>query len=110
VVARTSAWLVLELDFAINTGDGLTSGSGGNRLRVDRRALESVVVEFIEHYNEHRPHRSLTQRCPRSWDSDPLPIIDPQLDHLRRAKRHCDFRRPMSATQPDHQPESDLTG
>ena len=49
--------------------------------------LESVLVEFIEHYNEHRPHRSLTQRCQRSWDSDPVSIIDPQLVHLRQADR-----------------------
>jgi hypothetical protein len=56
-------------------------------LILGRRHLESVLVEFIEHYNEHRPHRSLTQRCPRSWDSDPVPIIDPQLAHLRRADR-----------------------
>ena len=52
-----------------------------------RRHLESVLVEFIEHYNEQRPRRSLTQRCPHSWDSDPVPIIDPQLAHLRRADR-----------------------
>jgi transposase InsO family protein len=51
------------------------------------RHLESVLVEFIEHYNEHRPHCSLTERCPRSWDSDPAPVIDPQLAHLRRADR-----------------------
>jgi transposase InsO family protein len=56
-------------------------------LILGRRHLESVLVEFIEHYNEHRPHRSLTQHCPRSWDSDPVPIIDPQLTHLRRADR-----------------------
>jgi putative transposase len=49
--------------------------------------LESVLVEFIEHYNEHRPHRSLTQRCPRFWDSDPTPVINPQLAHLRRSDR-----------------------
>jgi hypothetical protein len=56
-------------------------------LILGRRHLESVLVEFIEHYNEQRPRRSLTQRCPHSWDSDPVPIIDPQLAHLRRADR-----------------------
>jgi len=56
-------------------------------LILGRRHLESVLVEFIEHYNEHRPHRSLTQRSPRSWESDPVPIIDPQLACLRRADR-----------------------
>jgi putative transposase len=56
-------------------------------LILGRRHLESVLVEFIEHYNEHRPHRSLTQRCPRSWDSDPAPVFDPHLVHLQRADR-----------------------
>ena len=56
-------------------------------LILGRRHLESVLVEFIEHYNAHRPHRSLSQRCPRSWKSDPAPIVDPKLTHLRRADR-----------------------
>jgi putative transposase len=57
-------------------------------LILGRRHLERVLAEYVEHYNQHRPHRSLTQRCPGSYDSDPVPvIIDPQLAHLRRAER-----------------------
>lgn len=52
-----------------------------------RRHLESVLVEFIDHYNSHRPHRSLTQRSPHSWDSDPAPTSDPQPAQLRRVDR-----------------------
>jgi putative transposase len=29
-----------------------------------RRHLEAVLAEYIEHYNGHRPHRSLGQRAP----------------------------------------------
>jgi putative transposase len=33
-------------------------------LIVNRRHLEKVLREFVEHYNRHRPHRSLGQRSP----------------------------------------------
>ena len=56
-------------------------------LILGRSHLESVLTEFIDHYNGHRPHRSLTQRCPRSYDSDPAPVANPELVHLRRADR-----------------------
>jgi transposase InsO family protein len=52
-----------------------------------RRHLELVLVEFIDHYNSHRPHRSLAQRRPHSWDSDPAPTSDPQPGQLRRVDR-----------------------
>jgi len=35
-------------------------------LVLGRRHLEVVIAEYLEHYNAHRPHRSLGQRCPRS--------------------------------------------
>ncbi len=31
-----------------------------------RRHLEAVVHEYVEHYNRHRPHRSLGQQSPQS--------------------------------------------
>jgi transposase InsO family protein len=34
-------------------------------LIVNRRHLETVLREFIEHYNGHRPHRSIGQRPPQ---------------------------------------------
>jgi transposase InsO family protein len=33
-------------------------------LIVGHRHLEQVVCDYIRHYNEHRPHRSLEQRPP----------------------------------------------
>jgi hypothetical protein len=34
-------------------------------LIVGRRHLEAVLAEYVEHYNGHRPHRSLELRAPR---------------------------------------------
>ena len=37
-------------------------------LIVNRRHLEQVVAEYVDHFNGHRPHRSLDQRQPiASW-------------------------------------------
>lgn len=33
-------------------------------LIIHRRPLEHVFAEFADHYNSHRPHRSLGQRSP----------------------------------------------
>jgi transposase InsO family protein len=59
-------------------------------LVLGRRHLERVVRVYAEHYNEHRPHRSLAQRPPlakpplaaRAPSRKPLP-----LDRLRRRDR-----------------------
>jgi len=34
----------------------------------NRRQLEERLVEYVEHYNRHRPHRSLGQRAPNTRD------------------------------------------
>jgi putative transposase len=34
-------------------------------LVLGRRHLETVLSEYVEHYNSHHPHRSLSQRHPR---------------------------------------------
>jgi putative transposase len=40
-------------------------------LIVGRRHLEAVVREYVEHYNSHRPHRSLGQLPPQPRDVAP---------------------------------------
>jgi putative transposase len=51
-------------------------------LIVGRRHLHHVLVTYILHHNQHRPHRALGQRAPLS-DEQPLAhAID--LDRLRR--------------------------
>lgn len=45
-------------------------------LILGRRHLEAVLCEYVEHYNSHRPHRSLGQRAPSVLDATPAPIDD----------------------------------
>ena len=53
-------------------------------LILGRRHLEAVLAEYVEHYNSHRPHRSLSQAAPSALDSTPEHDTDPDLARLRR--------------------------
>ena len=50
-----------------------------------RRQLDAVLAEYIEHYNSHRPHRSLGQKAPLS--NSPLSLLgsSPDQRQLRRS-------------------------
>ena len=56
-------------------------------LILGRRHLETVLAEYVEHYNSHRPHRSLGQRSPYALDTTPALIGDVDLTKLRRSDR-----------------------
>lgn len=56
-------------------------------LILGRRHLEAVLAEYVEHYNAHRPHRSLGQRAPSTHDAAPTPIDDIDPTKLRRTDR-----------------------
>ena len=56
-------------------------------LILGRRHLESVLAEYVEHYNAHRPHRSLSQRPPAASDVTPPTISDVDIARLRRTDR-----------------------
>jgi len=44
----------------------------------NRRQLERLVTDYINHYNQHRPHRSLNQRSPSgAAESAPTATISP---------------------------------
>ncbi len=47
-----------------------------------RGHLEAVLTEYLAHYNGHRPHRSLGQRCPDG------PLISPAFDAGSPVLRH----------------------
>jgi transposase InsO family protein len=50
--------------------------------------LERIVTDYIDHYNEHRPHRSLDQNPPNR--ATPTSIRSPSdQDQVRRSSR-CD--------------------
>ena len=52
-------------------------------LIVNRRHLERVLQAYVEHYNNHRPHRSLDQRPPIPPSAVPRPPGDPPNVHRR---------------------------
>jgi putative transposase len=55
-------------------------------LIISGRQLERVPRTYVEHYNDHRPHRSLGLAPPQ-----PRPTlrhnVPPELDHVRRRDR-----------------------
>jgi transposase InsO family protein len=56
------------------------------RLVFHRHQLETVLSEFVDHYNEHRPHRSLAQQAPLAI-GETLQIGDPDPGQLRRSDK-----------------------
>ena len=52
-----------------------------------RRRLEAVLAEYVERYNAHRPHRSLSQRPPTTPDVEPPAIGDVDIARPRRTDR-----------------------
>jgi transposase InsO family protein len=51
------------------------------------RHLEAVLAEYVEHYNSHRPHRSLNQRSPSASGATPPLSTDVDPAKLRKANR-----------------------
>jgi transposase InsO family protein len=52
----------------------------------NQHQLERLVADYIDHYNQHRPHRSLDQRPPLAAEAPP-----PNQRHLHVAKpTRCD--------------------
>jgi putative transposase len=52
-----------------------------------RHHLEIVLAEYVEHYNSHRPHRSLSQHTPSTSDTTPALIDEVDPTKLRRTNR-----------------------
>jgi putative transposase len=50
-----------------------------------RRQLKAVLAEYVDHYNHHRPHRSLNQAAPLSMS--PPRASSPNVMQLRRSDR-----------------------
>jgi putative transposase len=53
-------------------------------LIVGRRHLEMVLSEYVAHYNQHRPHRSLDQGPPLGVIPPPAPAADVPVVRLDR--------------------------
>ena len=51
-----------------------------------RRHLERVLIEFIDHYNQARPHQSLGQRPPFR-NAGVIPLTAPMAGPVERRDR-----------------------
>jgi len=49
--------------------------------------LETVLAEYVDHYNTHRPHRSLDQASPLSVSALGPTTSPPDAAQLRRSDR-----------------------
>ena len=56
----------------------------GRSIIWNRRQLNNLVVDYIDHYNTHRPHRSLDQRPPVATDAADQP--DRHLQVVKTAR------------------------
>ena len=52
-----------------------------------RRQLEAVLAEYVDHYNSHRPHRSLDQASPLSSVPGAAADLVSDASQLRRSDR-----------------------
>jgi putative transposase len=52
-----------------------------------RRHLERVLGEYVRHYNDQRPHRSLALRPPMGIDPGSAPSAAAVIDRVRRRDR-----------------------
>jgi len=50
-----------------------------------RRQLEAILAEYVEHYNCHRPHRSIAQNAPLAASPKPPLTSCPDPLQLRRS-------------------------
>jgi transposase InsO family protein len=67
---------------------GTARGERLDRILVfHRRQLETVLSEFVTHYNEHRPHRSLGQQAPLTMGRTQLWIRYPDPAQLQRSDK-----------------------
>jgi len=56
-------------------------------LILGRRNLEAVVHEYVEHYNSHRPHRSLGQLPPQPKTAALAALMNVDASQVQRASR-----------------------
>ena len=47
----------------------------------NERQLRAMLEEYVAHYNQHRPHRSLRQRAPASDDIAVIRLAEPIQRH-----------------------------
>jgi putative transposase len=53
-------------------------------LIMGRRHLETVLADYVAHYNQHRPHRSLGQASPLGAIPEPAPAADLRVVRVDR--------------------------
>ena len=56
-------------------------------LILGRRHLEAILAEFVDHYNDHRPHRGLELRTPNPSHRERPEEPDGTVHDIRRRDR-----------------------
>ena len=49
----------------------------------NERQLRALLVDYIDHYNQHRPHRSLDQAAPDDTNETTIDAGQPVVRHTR---------------------------
>jgi hypothetical protein len=58
-------------------------------LIINERHLRAVVLAYLRHYNQARPHRTLDQRAPAHAETQSLPVVDLTGREVRRESAVC---------------------
>jgi transposase InsO family protein len=66
-------------------------------LIVNRHQLEHVLAVYVDHYNTHRPHRSLQQTAPAQRTTEPTPVGDLVVRRQRLAGLINEYEYPQVA-------------
>jgi hypothetical protein len=53
-------------------------------LIMNERHLRQILITYLHHFNEARPHRALAQLTPTQAETQPPPVINLVDHHVRR--------------------------
>jgi len=64
---------------------GITANPTGPGTIWNEAQLRRLLIEYIDHYNQHRPHRGISQRAP----NDDIDVVQIKPGHPIQRHRRC---------------------